>query len=55
MKKKIIGLIGPRCENKNNPFLTYTKFIDNYAQKIKEAGALAIGIIFPKNIFSEDA
>ncbi len=52
--KPIIGIIGPRCYDKDNPFKNKTTFNDNFSKRIVEAGGIPIGILFPFEKFNED-
>ena len=54
MKKPIIGMISPRNEEEDRPFMNYTKFINTYPKRIIEAGGTPIGLIFPNGKFQID-
>lgn len=44
MNKPIIGIIGVKLINEENPFLAYTKFVSNYGKRVREAGGIPIGL-----------
>lgn len=54
MNKPIIGMISPRNEETDRPFMNYTKFINTYSNKILEAGGIPIGLVFPNGKFQTE-
>ena len=54
-QKPIIGLIAAHHQEDDKPFKNYTKFVDNYAQRIIKGGGIPIGLIFPDGKFSLDS
>lgn len=51
MSKPIIGIISPRNEETDRPFMNYTKFINTYPNKILKAGGIPICLVFPDGKF----
>lgn len=51
MKK--IGILGTYNKNNERPFLSTQSFVNNYIDRVSEAGAIPVGILFSKNNFSE--
>ena len=45
MRKPVIGIIGSKIDNAKRPFHSYTKFVDNYSKRVKEAGGIPIGLL----------
>ena len=52
--KPVIGIIGPRRFNKTDPFECQTRFVDNFAKRIIEAGGIPVGLFFPSEKFNKD-
>ena len=43
--KPIIGILGNRQIDKDNPFNCYSKFLFNYAKRIRQAGGIPMGLV----------
>ena len=43
--KPIIGILGSRQVDKDNPFNSYSKFVFNYAKRIRQAGGIPMGLV----------
>ena len=43
--KPIIGILGSRQVDKDNPFKSYSKFVFNYAKRIRQAGGIPMGLV----------
>ena len=49
--KPIIGVIAENFIDKNRPFNSYTKFVNNYSKVIKKSGGIPIGILDEKALY----
>ena len=54
MKKPIIGVLAPRRFDKDDPFESQSRFVDNFPKRVMEAGGIPIGLLFPDEKFNED-
>lgn len=43
--KPIIGILGSWQVDKDNPFNSYSKFVFNYAKRIRQAGGIPMGLV----------